>query len=116
MTEDEARAALAAFDGLGGLEHWIAAQRWNVVPGGWVVPEAFRIAGLHARGKLDMAPDRAVRLACRDAFRRTGLLSKIIPGIEAVLKAGELPRPDPPPEALGPAFPDVTSGDAGHRG
>lgn len=81
-----------------------------------VVPEAFRIAGLHARGKLDMAPDRAVRLACRDAFRRTELLSKIIPGIEAVLEAGELPRPDPPPEALGPAFPAVTSGDAGHRG
>lgn len=81
-----------------------------------VVPEAFRIAGLHARGKLDMAPDRAVRLACRDAFRRTGLLSKIIPGIETVLEAGELLRPDPPPEALGPAFPDVTSGDAGHRG
>ncbi|MDP5306420.1 type I-E CRISPR-associated endonuclease Cas1e [Paracoccus spongiarum] len=81
-----------------------------------VVPEAFRIAGLHARGKLDMAPDRAVRLACRDAFRRTALLSKIIPGIEAVLEAGDLPRPDPPPEALGPAFPDSISGDAGHRG
>lgn len=81
-----------------------------------VVPEAFRIAGLHARGKLDMAPDRAVRLACRDAFRRSGLLSKIIPGIETVLEAGELPRPDPPPEALGPAFPDPVSGDDGHRG
>ncbi|KFI28343.1 CRISPR-associated protein Cas1 [Haematobacter massiliensis] len=81
-----------------------------------VVPEAFRIAGLQAKGRLDMAPDRAVRLACRDAFRRTGLLSKIIPGIEAVLEAGELPRPDPPPEALGPAFPDQASGDEGHRG
>lgn len=81
-----------------------------------VVPEAFRIAGQHARGKLDMAPDRAVRLACRDAFRRTGLLSKIIPGIEAVLEAGELPRPDPPPEALGPAFPDTPSGEDGNRG
>jgi len=81
-----------------------------------VVPEAFRIAGLQTKGRLDMAPDRAVRLACRDAFRRTGLLSKIIPGIEAVLEAGELPRPDPPPEALGPAFPDQASGDEGHRG
>ena len=39
-----------------------------------VVPEAFRIAGLHAKGRLDMAPDRAVRLACRDAFRRSGLV------------------------------------------
>lgn len=80
------------------------------------VPEAFRIAGLHARGRLDMAPDRAVRLACRDAFRKTGLLSKIIPGIEAVLEAGELSRPAPPPEASRPAFPDATSGDQGHRG
>lgn len=81
-----------------------------------VVPEAFRIAGLHAKGRLDMAPDRAVRLACRDAFRGSGLLSKIIPGIEEVLEAGELPRPDPPPEALPPAFPDPTTGDPGHRG
>ena len=39
MTEAEARAALAAFDGLGGLERWIAAQkRWEAVPGGWTVP------------------------------------------------------------------------------
>jgi len=71
-----------------------------------VVPEAFRVAGQHARGKLDMPPDRAVRLACRDVFRRTGLLAHIIPRIEEVLEAGELPRPDPPPEAAGPAFAD----------
>ncbi|MCL3883004.1 hypothetical protein [Marivita sp. GX14005] len=64
-----------------------------------------------------MPPDRAVRLACRDAFRRTRLLDRIIPQIEAVLAAGELPRPDPPKEALGPAFEDDTpGGDAGHRG
>ena len=82
-----------------------------------VVPEAFRIAGLAAKDKLDMPPDRAVRLACRDAFRRTGLLQKIIPGIEEVLAAGELPRPEPPPEALPPAFEDGPGqGDAGHRG
>lgn len=82
-----------------------------------VVPEAFRIAGQHARGKLDMPPDRAVRLACRDAFRRTGLLAKIIPGIEEVLAAGDLPRPEPPPDAIGPAFDDPAgSGDEGHRG
>ncbi|WP_323042533.1 type I-E CRISPR-associated endonuclease Cas1e [Gemmobacter sp.] len=82
-----------------------------------VVPEAFRIAGQHARGKLDMAPDRAVRLACRDVFRKSGLLARIIPRIEDVLEAGELPRPAPPPEALGPAFPDDDpGGDAGHRG
>src|SRR5690554_7954829 len=84
---------------------------------GTVVPEAFRIAGQHARGKLDMPPDRAVRLACRDAFRRTGLLVQIIPMIEKILSAGELPRPEPPPDAIGPAFEDPAgSGDEGHRG
>lgn len=81
-----------------------------------VVPEAFRVAGLAARGRLDMPPERAVRLACRDAFRRTGLLTRIIPRIEEILSAGQLPRPDPPPEALGPAFGQETSGDDGHRG
>lgn len=69
-----------------------------------VVPEAFRIAGQAAKGKLDMSPDRAVRLACRDMFRKSGLLGEIIPKIEEVLSAGNLARPDPPPEALGPAF------------
>lgn len=82
-----------------------------------VVPEAFRVAGQHARGKLDMPPDRAVRLACRDVFRRTGLLGSIIPRIEDVLEAGELKRPEPPPEAVGPAFEDrPPSGNEGHRG
>lgn len=69
-----------------------------------VVPEAFRIAGLAQKGRLAMPVERAVRHACRDAFRRTGLLAKIIPQIEEVLEAGELPRPPPPPEAAGPAF------------
>lgn len=81
-----------------------------------VVPEAFRIAGKAQRGKLDMPVERAVRLACRDSFRTTGLLSKIIPGIESVLKAGNLPLPDSAPEAVGPAFDDDTGGgDDGHR-
>ncbi len=39
MTEDQARAALAALDGVGGLERWIAEQPWLAAPGGWVVPE-----------------------------------------------------------------------------
>lgn len=82
-----------------------------------VAPEAFRIAGLAQRGELTMPVERAVRQACRDAFRRSGLLSRIIPKIEEVLEAGELRRPEPPPEALGPAFGDPEqSGDAGHRG
>ncbi len=37
MTEAEARAALAAFDGLGGLERWIAGQPWEPAMGGWDV-------------------------------------------------------------------------------
>lgn len=81
-----------------------------------VVPEAFRIAGQAAKGKLDMSPDRAVRLACRDMFRKSGLLGEIIPKIEEILSAGELARPDPPPEALGPAFEGPEpSGEEGQR-
>src|SRR3712207_8431345 len=32
-----ARAALAAFDGIGGLERWIAGQPWEPAMGGWDV-------------------------------------------------------------------------------
>ena len=82
-----------------------------------VVPEAFRIAGQAQKGGLDMPVERAVRLACRDSFRTTGLLSKIIPGIEDVLSAGELPVPEPSPEAAGPVLEDDPGGgDDGHRG
>lgn len=81
-----------------------------------VVPEAFRIASLAEKGRLEMSVDRAVRLACRDAFRKTGLLSRIIPAIDEVLSAGDLPRPDPPPEAMPVAIDESQSGDAGHRG
>ncbi len=75
-----------------------------------VVPEAFRIAGLAQKGRLTLPVERAVRQACRDSFRRTGLLAKIIPQIEEVLAAGELPKPPPPPEAAGPAFADPEDG------
>lgn len=81
-----------------------------------VVPEAFRVAGRVQKGKLHMPIERAVRLACRDSFRKTGLLKQIIPGIEEVLAAGELPRPEPSPEAIGPAFEEEQSGDDGYRG
>lgn len=81
-----------------------------------VVPVAFRIAGQAEKNKLDMSPDRAVRLACRDSFRETRLLSRIIPEIGEVLAAGGLELPSPAPEALGPAFSDEdTTGDDGHR-
>jgi CRISPR-associated protein Cas1 len=75
-----------------------------------VVPEAFRIAGLAQKGRLALPVERAVRQACRDSFRRTGLLARIIPQIEEVLAAGNLPRPAPPPEAAGPAFADPEEG------
>lgn len=82
-----------------------------------VVPTAFEIAGKAQKGRLDMPVERAVRLACRDSFRRTRLLDRLIPTIEEVLEAGELPKPEPPPDAVGPAFEDEeTGGDDGHRG
>ena len=81
-----------------------------------VVPEAFRVAARAQKGKLDLPVERAVRLACRDSFRSSGLLSKIIPQIESVLKAGDLPVPEPAPEAMQPAFMDEAgTGDDGHR-
>ncbi len=77
-----------------------------------VVPAAFRIA---AGKPLD--PEREVRLACRDAFRQSRFLDRIIPTIEDVLAAGEIPRPVPPAESVGPAIPNKESiGNAGHRG
>ena len=81
-----------------------------------VVPEAFCIAGRVRKGNLGMPIERAVRLGCRDSFRKTGLLKRIIPGIEEVLASGELPRPEPPPDAIGPAFEEEQSGDDGYRG
>lgn len=77
-----------------------------------VVPVAFRIA---ARKPRD--PEREVRLACRDIFRQTKLLKRIIPTIEKVLAAGEIKMPGPPPESVDPVIPNKEGiGDAGHRG
>ncbi|KUG18912.1 crispr-associated protein cas1 [hydrocarbon metagenome] len=76
-----------------------------------VVPVAFSVAA-----KQPIDPERAVRLACRDSFRETRLLKKIIPTIEEVLAAGGLPVPETPEDALGPAIPEERGlGDAGHR-
>lgn len=77
-----------------------------------VVPLAFKIAKTNP-----VHPDRAVRQACRDCFRETKILRKIIPTIEDVLSAGGISPPKPPPESVPPAIPEPTSiGDAGHRG
>ena len=76
-----------------------------------VVPVAFKVASTGSPN-----PERAVRLGCRDMFRQTKLLERIIPDIEEMLAAGEIPRPDPPADAVGPALPNPESlGDAGHR-
>lgn len=76
-----------------------------------VVPVAFKVAAANpANG------ERAVRLGCRDVFRQSKLLDRIIPDIEEILAAGEIARPDTPTDATQPALPNPESlGDAGHR-
>ena len=76
-----------------------------------VVPVAFRVAG-----QEPAEPERAVRLACRDRFRESKILKRIIPEIEDVLSAGGLAVPQAPEDAVGPAFEDEEGlGDDGHR-
>jgi len=76
-----------------------------------VIPLAFRIAAKHPA-----QPERQVRLACRDHFRQTKLLGKLIPLIEEVLAAGEIQPPDPPEDAQPVAIVEEKGlGDVGHR-
>lgn len=76
-----------------------------------VVPVAFKIAAC----KL-VKVEQEVRLACRNIFRETNLLERIIPGIEEMLAAGEIQPPAPPEDAVLPAIPNPEGlGDAGHR-
>ncbi|MGH8729639.1 MAG: type I-E CRISPR-associated endonuclease Cas1e [Burkholderiales bacterium] len=76
-----------------------------------VVPVAFRIAA-----QTPANPEQQVRLGCRDIFRQTNLLERIIPGIEEVLSAGEIEPAATPEDAVLPAIPNPESiGDAGHR-
>ena len=87
-----------------------------------VVPEAFRVAaaaqcGRALDGRTVTDPVAEVRRQCRDAFRRTGILSHLIPTIEEVLASGGLPVPEANPEAMPIAFIDADKlGDDGHRG
>jgi CRISPR-associated protein Cas1 len=77
-----------------------------------VVPVAFRVA---ARQQHNV--EQAVRVGCRDVFRQTQLLERIIPGIEEMLSAGEIAPPEPSEDQVLPAFEDPKPlGDAGHRG
>lgn len=77
-----------------------------------VVPLAFETASRNPEH-----PERAVRQRCRDAFRRTRIVERLIPLIDEVLAAGGIDPPGKPKEALDPAFQDEEPvGDAGHRG
>lgn len=77
-----------------------------------VLPVAFKIAS-----QKPSDPEGQVRRACRDAFRETRLLKKIIPTIEEILASGGLPVPDIAEEMVGPAFEEEKGfGDPGHRG
>ena len=76
-----------------------------------VVPVAFEQAS-----RVPLSPERAVRLACRDVFRKSKLLEKLIPLIEEVLDAGGIEKPSAAPEQIPPAIPTPSGlGDAGHR-
>lgn len=76
-----------------------------------VVPAAFRVAA-----KSPAMAEREVRIACRDAFKQTKLLQRLIPMIEEVLAAGDIEPPLPPADSVPPAIPEPESvGDAGHR-
>ncbi len=77
-----------------------------------VVPVAFEVAS-----KKPEHPERAVRHRCRDAFRKTKIVERLIPLIDDVLSAGGIEPPDKPNEALEPVLEEGKKiGDAGHRG
>lgn len=76
-----------------------------------IVPEAFRIAATNPQ-----SPDQAVRRSCRDKFRESKLLKRMIPLIEEVLSAGEITPPEAPADSQPPAIPEpVSIGNDGHR-
>ena len=77
-----------------------------------VAPVAFRVAR-----RPGAQWEREVRLGCRDMFRQTKLLKRIIPTIEQVLAAGGLEVPKAPADSQAPVLPEEEKmGDAGHRG
>ncbi|MCS6808953.1 MAG: type I-E CRISPR-associated endonuclease Cas1e [Bacteroidota bacterium] len=81
-----------------------------------VVPVAFRIAAQYIRKERDDPLERAVCLACRDAFRQSKILARLIPLVEEVLAAGGIPLPAPTPDQILPAFDEKGGiGDDGHR-
>jgi CRISPR-associated protein Cas1 len=85
-----------------------------------VVPAAFSVAArvmrMREAGQTPIPVERQVRIVCRDAFRRTNLLERIIPTIGEMLAASGLHPPAEAPEGQPPALPTPVSGDDGHRG
>ncbi|WP_199483275.1 type I-E CRISPR-associated endonuclease Cas1e [Vibrio owensii] len=76
-----------------------------------VIPVAFKIASYQP-----LSPDRQVRQACREEFRKQHTLKKLIPLIEEVLSAGDITPPEPYVDAQPPAIPEpIAVGDSGHR-
>jgi len=82
-----------------------------------VVPAAFKIAAKAQKGTHPAASDPVgeVRRACRDSFRQSGLLRRIIPAIEEILATGGLEPPAAHEEAQPIAIPEEPTGDVGHR-
>ena len=76
-----------------------------------IIPLAFKIASQNPP-----QIDRAVRIACRNVFKDSKLLRRIIPTIEDVLLAGGLDVPQSPEDAVLPAIPlEKGLNDDGHR-
>jgi CRISPR-associated protein Cas1 len=76
-----------------------------------VVPAAFQTASQNPSN-----PEQIVRLRCRDMFRSSRLLERIIPLIEEVLAAGGLEIPEFHEEAMPIAITNPSGiSDAGHR-
>lgn len=76
-----------------------------------VIPTAFQVLARNVAN-----PVREVRIRCRDIFRESRLLKKIIPTIQEILAAGEITPPDATPESIPIAIPNTEGiGDAGHR-
>ena len=80
-----------------------------------VVPIAFQVAARDPMAN-PLTYEQDVRYSCREVFRSTRLLQRIIPVIEEVLATGGLPKPEPPEDALPPAIPEKEGlKDDGHR-
>ena len=57
-----------------------------------------------------------MRIACRESFRKSKILKRLIPLIEEVLSAGDIKPPEPYLDAQPPALPEPENiGDEGHR-